>query len=31
MAVEVPENEEISGGGKTEGEKESVVLSVQEE
>ena len=28
MAVEVPQNEEISGGGKMEEEKESVLPSV---
>ena len=31
MAVEVFQNEEISGGGRVEGEKESVLLSVEEE
>ena len=28
MAIEVPQNEEISGGGKNGGEKELVLLSV---
>ena len=31
MAIEVPQNEEVSGGGKTEGEKELVLPSVGEE
>ena len=31
MAIEVPQNEEISGGGKSGGEKESVLPSVGEE
>ena len=31
MAIEVPQNEEDSGGGRIEGEKESVLLSVGEE
>ena len=31
MAIEVPKNEENSGGGKNEGEKESVPPSVGEE
>ena len=31
MAIEVPKNEEISGGGKTEGEKEPVLPSIGEE
>ena len=31
MAIEVPQNEEISGGGRMEGEKELVLLSVGEE
>ena len=30
MAIEVPENKEISGGGKNGGEKELVLLSVRE-
>ena len=31
MAIEVPQNEGISGGEKDEGEKESVLLSFGEE
>ena len=31
MAVEVPQNEEIFGGGKMEGKKELIILSVEEE
>ena len=31
MAIEVPQNEEISGNGRIEGEKESVLPSVGEE
>ena len=31
MAIEVSQNEEISGGGKMEKEKESVLPSVEEE
>ena len=31
MAVEVCKNEEIFGGGKNEGEKKSVLLSVEEQ
>ena len=31
MAIEIPQNEEISGGGRMEGEKESVLPSVGEE
>ena len=31
MAIEVPRNEEISGGGRMEGEKESVLPSFEEE
>ena len=31
MAIEVPQNEEISGGEKMEGEKESALPSVGEE
>ena len=31
MAIEVPQNEEISQGGRMEGEKESVLPSVGEE
>ena len=31
MALEVPQNEKISGGGKMEGEKESIPPSVGEE
>ena len=31
MAIEVPQNEEISGGERMEGEKESVLPSVGEE
>ena len=31
MAIKVPKNEEIFGGGKMEGEKESVLPSVGEE
>ena len=31
MAIEVHQNEEISGGGKNRGEKESVLPSVGEE
>ena len=31
MAVEIPQNKEISGGGRMEGEKESVLPSVREE
>ena len=31
MAIEVPQNEETSGGGKNGGEKESVLPSIAEE
>ena len=31
MAIEVPQNEEISGKGRMEGEKESVLPSIGEE
>ena len=31
MAIEVPQNKEISGGGKSRGRKESVLLSAGEE
>ena len=31
MAIEVPQNEEISRGGKMEGEKEPVLRSIEEE
>ena len=30
MAVKVPQNEEIYGGGKNRGKKKSVLLSVEE-
>ena len=31
MAIEVPQNKEISGGGRMEGKKESVLPSVGEQ
>ena len=31
IAIDVSQNKEISGGGRTEGEKESILLSVVEE